>query len=173
MLTWMLLTCLQFLVQYSCPRCYTLKDKIPELGMLRDTQRWLAFWVDTEAIRLTPKCAYEIIFEQGFGVSSVAVKRILSPKSMVSHQVYLNASFSFLNLLWSRAHFLFVWWNMASISMRCLLLTWCMSLSLVSGSPLLFIFYKFSTSLLMTSLLSWIKGKVHSPHCFSLCSQLL
>jgi hypothetical protein len=82
------MTCLKFLAQCPCPRCLLLKSKIPRLGSARDTlDRVKLIRLDTAERRWDIEHVRKLIYQNGLGVGSKGIKRILGPKSMTPTRV--------------------------------------------------------------------------------------
>jgi hypothetical protein len=73
------------------------KDKIPDLGMLRDMNlRERETRTDNHAFRWDARVAYEAIYEDGYQPNSRYIDRILSKKSYVPTKVSINSTLCLL-----------------------------------------------------------------------------
>lgn len=67
-----------------CPRCFISKDKIPDVGKVYDDRRRnTASRIDSTARNFDINTARKFIYENGEGVKSAAVERVLRDKSFV------------------------------------------------------------------------------------------
>ncbi len=90
----MLMTCLKFLAECSCPHCLILKLKTPYLGMKSDMQDQVKLKrVDNKDLHHNIDLVQEWLFVDGTNISSVAIDRILQLKSLVPTQVGLFVGF--------------------------------------------------------------------------------
>lgn len=130
----MLLACLQFLAQTPCPRCYTLKKDVPDLGTTHDYQRRAHVREDTHPLQSTIKRSRELIFEGGYSISSKAIKTILASRSLTPQRVCYPRIRLLIYSLHLRVRSQFGSPNTGSTSTRCSPRTSCMNLSLAYGS---------------------------------------
>lgn len=78
-----LLASIKFLAQCPCPRCYTPKDKIGELGSQADRrQRDRDVWEDNNSIQDKINRVRRWIYEKGTNITSTYVKRMMGPQSL-------------------------------------------------------------------------------------------
>jgi hypothetical protein len=71
-----------------CPRCTITKDKISEVGMKRDkNNRQKLMREDNNEYQLNVTRAHAAIYEEGRGVKSAPVKRVLDKHSYVPIRV--------------------------------------------------------------------------------------
>jgi len=84
------MACLKYLAQCPCPRCLMLKSKIPRIGTKRDTRdRMKLVRIDDDRRRRNVEMVRKWIFEDGTSLTSIAVDRILGPKSLTPTRVCL------------------------------------------------------------------------------------
>lgn len=85
-----------------CPRCLIPKDKIPDVGKVYDDRRRnTTSRIDSAARNFDIDTARKFIYENGEGVKSAAVERVLRDKSLVPTTVRpkLFSHLSPINLL--------------------------------------------------------------------------
>ncbi|KAG2348745.1 hypothetical protein BDR05DRAFT_980136 [Suillus weaverae] len=80
-----LLACIKFLAKCPCPRCLVPKAKIGELGTRADRRRRERdTHKDSHGLRSTIKRVRDWLYVKGTNISSVFVKRLLGPDSLIA-----------------------------------------------------------------------------------------
>jgi len=88
-----LIACIKFLGEYLCPRCKIPLQDVDLLGLKRDAEnRKKLRRLLTEQHTDKVENARKAIFEQGYGVESEAVKRMLDSESLTAIRVSVNSS---------------------------------------------------------------------------------
>ena len=92
-----LLATIRNLGSFPCPRCLIAKARMPKVGtIVDDKQRENNKRVANDALFSNIELARTWIYNEGLGVKSAAVERLLSPTSQVPTVVCLNFFFSFI-----------------------------------------------------------------------------
>ena len=83
-----LMSCIKFLAKCMCPRCESLKSKIPQVGSKTDMRSRLKLTrLDNDARQYDIELVRKMMFEKGINITSVKIDRILGPTSSVPTRV--------------------------------------------------------------------------------------
>ncbi|KAJ7695909.1 hypothetical protein B0H17DRAFT_929882, partial [Mycena rosella] len=132
-----LLACIRNLGKCPCPRCTITKDKIAGLGTKNDMNARIKLErTDNPTYQRHVDDARNWVYQEGNGVKSAGVERMLEPESLVPTKVRLDLKLcARRSTSHCRTLSLNAFQNSASIFTKCLFPTFCMRSSWASSSP--------------------------------------
>jgi hypothetical protein len=86
-----LMSCIKFLGSCLCPRCTSLKTKVPMVGSKTDMRNRVKLArFDSEARQFDIELARKLMFKSGVNITSKKITRILDPTSAVPTRVCIS-----------------------------------------------------------------------------------